>query len=106
MKVVTYKYQDRREFERVMEIVKNAGIITNSNDPDKNLDDFIFIEYNGQLYKFNRYDNKFIEKVEEAIRTNPFAHCPLSIVHCPLSIVHCPLSRNKLLWTFIYRNYR
>ena len=24
MKVVTYKYQDRREFERVMEIVKKC----------------------------------------------------------------------------------
>lgn len=81
MKVVIYSYRSKPEFERVMNIVKDVGTIIedkNKNSlPDymQNDIDNMYIEYQNILYKFNRYDPIFIEKVEEAIRTNPYSHC-------------------------------
>ena len=82
MKVVIYCYKTKQEFERVMNIVKNVGTIiedknkNNLHDYIQNDIDNIYIEYKNILYKFNRYDPIFIEKVEEAIRTNPYSHSP------------------------------
>ena len=85
MKLVIYNYKTKNEFERVMEVVKDIGIIINKNDINNDTDtlndtltdtDNIYLEYKNILYKFNRYDLLFIEKVEEAIRKNPYAHCP------------------------------
>jgi hypothetical protein len=80
MKLVIYYYRDKKEYERVMEVVKCVGIIVNNNDINqdyiKNDIDNIYINYKNILYKFNRYDTLFINKVEEAIQKNPYSHCP------------------------------
>ena len=80
MKFVIYYYRNNNEFERVMEIIKNVGVVVDKSNitPDdiKNDNDTIYMEYRNIIYKFNRYDPIFIEKVEESIRTNPYSHFP------------------------------
>ena len=77
MKVVLRVFSDiLNEVKRVMEIVKSTGtILDNAGDiyfVNKNDLDHIYIEYNKLLYKFNRYDKQFIEKVEESIDQDPY----------------------------------
>lgn len=80
MKVVLQVFSDiMNEVKRVMEIVKSTGtIVDNTGDIYFIINsdvDHIYIEYNKLLYKFNRYDPKFIEKVEESIDQDPYKNC-------------------------------
>lgn len=52
----------------MMEQIKSYGEIVNSRCDNQ---DFIYTEYKGKLYKFNRYCKKLIEKVEEIHSKNP-----------------------------------
>ena len=79
MKVVLYSYNSKHEFIRIMEKVKSVGIIIDEQLSDTDMiadNDHIYIKYQNILYKFNRYDQQFINKVEEAINENPYKHCP------------------------------
>ncbi len=68
-------YLDKDAFIKIMEIVKCAGEVVKENvNNDSN--DYIYIEYQGDLYKFNRYDKCFITKVEEARELNPYKNFP------------------------------
>jgi hypothetical protein len=80
MKVVLQVISDiQNEVNRVMETVKSTGtIVDNKNGitfTHVNDIDHIYIEYNKLLYKFNRYDQNFIEKVEESIQQDPYKNC-------------------------------
>lgn len=71
MKLVIHsnQYCSLNEFDRIMELVKSTGQIVSEITNDI---DYIFIEYKRLIYKFNRYDDNFINKVEQAIETNPY----------------------------------
>ena len=80
MKIVINSYQTKNGFESVMEFVKNVGTIINESDITAeyihNDLDNIYINYKKVLYKFNRYERQFIQKVEDAMDANPFKDCP------------------------------
>jgi len=65
--VVGCNYYDRDEFIRIMKIVKWCGEIV--SEPDDNDIDYIYVQCKYNIYKFNRYNKLFIEKVEEAINS-------------------------------------
>jgi hypothetical protein len=64
---------DTKSIDTIMEIVKCCA---QTNDNRNNDTDFIYIEYKNKMYKFNRYDEKFIAKVEEARALNPYKYLP------------------------------
>jgi hypothetical protein len=78
MKVVIndFCHYSSNEFKRIMEIVKCCGELIKHNEINKFNEDFIIIKYTNYYYKFNRYDEQFIEKVKEAIETNPYKNYP------------------------------
>ena len=77
MQIVVYFYQTRDEFNRCMDIVKSTGtIIEQMEDEDKDDKQFIYVKYNSQVYSFNRFDLKFINKVKKCICENPYKWCP------------------------------
>lgn len=71
-------FETRDAFIKIMEVVKDAGEILDSvqniDETSHNGDDSdnIYIEYQGKIFKFNRYDKSFIAKVEEAQELNPY----------------------------------
>ncbi len=68
-------YYNRDAFITIMEVVKDTGEIIQDkelNETSHNKDDYIYIEYQGKIFKFNRYDEYFIAKVEEAQELNPY----------------------------------
>lgn len=81
MKIVLYYHVSKSDINRVMEIVKETGCVidnTLSNEDIMNdLNNIYFVyEKEKKIYKFNRYDTLFIEKVEHALQTNPYYHYP------------------------------
>lgn len=76
--------KNKEEFERIMEIVKDTGVIVSSgNVLDINN---IYLKYKNQIYKFNRYDIIFVNKVELAIIQHPCIHYPGNVYDGPLHI--------------------
>jgi hypothetical protein len=77
MKIV-YQFSfhlNKNDFKQIMEIVKSVGKIVNSFIKNNDDNNFIYINYNNQIYEFNRYDKNFIQKVEESQELNPNKHC-------------------------------
>jgi hypothetical protein len=88
MKVVIYSLLFKDDFERVLNMVLEFGIILEKNlyisTKTMNEDqDYIYIKYKNNQYKFYRYNPKFIESVEKAIKESPFLQYegPLHIVN-------------------------
>ena len=86
MKAVLYHHRGNEDFLRVFDMVKEFATIVKDNinmENVKNDSDHIHIVYNGVVYKFNRFDNKLISKVEEAIATSPYPQYegPLTIIN-------------------------
>lgn len=75
MKLVIYyhQYASTEDFVRSMEIIKSLGEIVKTVDDDP---DYIYVKYNKQIYKFNRYDKNFILRVEQIYNENLFKNCP------------------------------
>ncbi len=85
---ILFKDDFKDDFERVLNMVLEFGIILEKNlyismktmneDPD-----YIYIRYKKNQYKFYRYNPKFIEVVEKAIKESPFIQYkgPLHIVN-------------------------
>jgi len=87
--VLYNRYFNTGEFIRIMNIVKCAGyIVTEDSNIHLNGDDYIHIDYDDKTYVFNRYDQFFINKVEEAIESNPYKHMPGASYEGHLTIEH------------------
>jgi len=75
MKLVTYcrfTTSDKKECQRCLDIIKENGIKVNKiND-----DDFMYIKWENEIFKFDRFDEKLIKNVEYIFETNPYKHCP------------------------------
>lgn len=71
-------YLQNSDFVKIMEIVKFTGQIIDIDEfneaekMEQSDQDYIYIEYKNKFYKFNRYDENFILKVEEAQDLNPY----------------------------------
>lgn len=84
MKLVIYQYtSNKNEFARIMKIVEDQSFccmtqhIAKSEQSDHFPEStFIKIEYNSDIYIFDRFNQSFIQAVEQAIETNPFKHVP------------------------------
>lgn len=88
MKVVIYSLLFKDDFERVLNMVLEFGIMLEKNlyistKTMKEDQDYIYIKYKNNQYKFYRYNPKFIESVEKAIKESPFLQYegPLHIVN-------------------------
>lgn len=88
MKAVIYSLLFKDDFERVINMVLEFGIMLEKDlyisiktmNEDQ---DYIYIKYKKNQYKFYRYNPKFIETVEKAIKESPFIQYegPLHIVN-------------------------
>lgn len=78
MKLVYYFdfYLNKNDFKKIMEIVKDAGEIADTLTKPDNDQDYIYIEYQEKIFKFNRYDDYFIQKIEKLQELNPYKGYP------------------------------
>ena len=86
MKAVICFVKEKSEFIRVMKLVEHFGEIVYesiTNDEIKNDNDNLYVPYKNALYKFNRFNDKFINTVEEAIKSSPYLQYegPLHIIN-------------------------
>lgn len=68
-------YCDKNIFEKIMKVIEPAGKVCDNFEKMDDLD-FIYIEYQDKIYKFNRYDSYFISKVEDVNELNPYKNFP------------------------------
>lgn len=63
-------------FRDILEIVLCTSKQIDPNEKLISNENFIYIKYNERVYKFDRYDPDFIEKVEQSRELNPYKYYP------------------------------
>lgn len=64
-------YQDKKTFIKIMDMVIPYSTIVKER---KDIDDYIYIEYNKNIYEFYRYCPLFIKKIEEIENNKPIEY--------------------------------